>query len=484
MTTPPPHLPAPVPGAPATNPDRRGGVSRWPLERTLLGAVVSGAGVTWGMYWLLGRAVVIDYAEGLTGAQRLTAAFAAATAIGAIVALVVNVRKQDLAERTAAQAEAQYAETIFRDREAAFTDRFRAASQQLGAAAPPERIAGVYAMAALADDYPDRRQQCVDVLCGYLRLPWDPDLDDLAATSTTVTDTGPDGNTTAQTTTPARRPHDAQVRATIMAVIAAHTRDPNASTTWTPLRFDLRGTHLCDADLGRCSFAGSVSLDGATFSGEITSFLGATFSGEHTSFYKARFSAENVWFNDARFSGGNTSFAGAVFSGESTSFAGATFLRGDTSFAGATFLRGITSFAGATFSRANAWFSGTRFSGATTSFDRATFSGASTSFDGSMFSGATTSFDRATFSEGWTSFDGSMFSGATTSFDRATFSEGKTSFSVAVVLGRALLRLPKLADPHSMLAGLRIEDGGEVFVDDEAYTPPDPPQTEGEGSSS
>ena len=35
------------------------------------------------------------------------------------------------------------------------------------------RLAGVYAMAQLADDWadPDARRQCVAVLCAYLRMP-------------------------------------------------------------------------------------------------------------------------------------------------------------------------------------------------------------------------------------------------------------------------------------------------------------------------
>ncbi len=408
MTTPPPHLPAPVASDPEPTPAPRGGISRWPLVPTLLGAVGLGGGATFGTYWLLGEHVTVA-AEGLTSAQHLTAAFAAATAIGAIVALVVNVRKQDLAERTAAQAEAQYAETLFRDRGAAFTDRFRAASQQLGAAAPLERIAGVYAMAALADDYADRRQQCVDVLCGYLRLPWHPDLDDLAATSTTITETSPGGTTTAQTTTPARRPHDAQVRATIIAVIAAHTRDPNARNSWADVHFNLRGSHLHNMALTNCCFAGYVDFSRATLSGERTSFNQATFSGR--------------W----------TSFEGATFSAKITRFDGATF------------------------------------SGEFTYFHEATFSGEKASFDG------------ATFSDGWTSFDGATFSAKITRFDGAMFSEGMTSFAGVLVHGGATLRLPKL-NPGNVLPGLRIVVGGAVFVDGKLYTPPDPPQTQEEGS--
>src|SRR5215813_4516728 len=53
--------------------------------------------------------------------------------------------------------------------------RFATAADKLGSEAPAVRLAGVYAMAGLADDWPENRQTCVDVLCGYLRLPYDPD---------------------------------------------------------------------------------------------------------------------------------------------------------------------------------------------------------------------------------------------------------------------------------------------------------------------
>jgi hypothetical protein len=38
-------------------------------------------------------------------------------------------------------------------------------------------------MAALADDWPENRQTCIDVLCAYLRLPFEPDPGDEAVGS-------------------------------------------------------------------------------------------------------------------------------------------------------------------------------------------------------------------------------------------------------------------------------------------------------------
>jgi hypothetical protein len=39
---------------------------------------------------------------------------------------------------------------------------------------------GVYAIAGLADDWPENRQTCVDVLCAHLRMPYWPDPGDEA----------------------------------------------------------------------------------------------------------------------------------------------------------------------------------------------------------------------------------------------------------------------------------------------------------------
>jgi hypothetical protein len=77
---------------------------------------------------------------------------------------------------------------------------------------PAVRLAGAYAMAGLADDWPENRQTCVDVLCAYLRLPYDPEPGDGA--------------------TPAdRAAHRAnrEVCRTIIRVIGAHLRPINST---------------------------------------------------------------------------------------------------------------------------------------------------------------------------------------------------------------------------------------------------------------
>src|SRR6266496_4897676 len=66
--------------------------------------------------------------------------------------------------------------TLTEQRIRTLNERFATAAGQLGSDKPPPvRLAGVYAMAGLADDWEENRQTCVDVLCAYLRIPYEPD---------------------------------------------------------------------------------------------------------------------------------------------------------------------------------------------------------------------------------------------------------------------------------------------------------------------
>src|SRR5215471_9108296 len=83
--------------------------------------------------------------------------------------------KQTLKEQLAEQSE-QLDRTLAEQRTRTLNERFATAAEQLGGDKPPAvRLAGVYAMAGLADDWEKNRQTCVDVLCGYLRMPDEPD---------------------------------------------------------------------------------------------------------------------------------------------------------------------------------------------------------------------------------------------------------------------------------------------------------------------
>jgi hypothetical protein len=247
---------------------------------------------------------------------------------------------------------------------AQFAQRFGAASIQLGDSDTAVRIAGVYAMAAAADESPvfSQRQQCIDVLCAYLRLPYDPDsganhLSEFV--STTTWSATPPAINIEETRRQAVRQNDREVRDTIVRVLVQRLAR-TADTSWSGNDFDLTGVLFEDAW-----------------------FAGARFSGRH------------VWFDGAVFSGPNTSFEDVKFNAEVVSFDGATF-ESDATFAGATIRARNASFDGATFSGKDTSFDDARFTGENVSFRRAGFSSAQTSFGSAVFKCLRASFESPT----------------------------------------------------------------------------------------
>ncbi|WP_433020076.1 pentapeptide repeat-containing protein [Kribbella sp. CA-294648] len=395
-------------------PDGADGLSRATM-RISVGLFI-GAAVAWMVVsGLLSRRWPWElYGDKASQSEVLKLALGLVAAGGAAVALVVNYRRQQHLERDDAGR---------RDEVRLFTERFGAAAAQLGGARPAVRLAGVYAMAALADEWDTQRQQCIDVLCGYLRLPYagepPPGHPEMVVEQRQYA-----GGTIQRTETTTHQAGEIQVRRAIVDTIRQHLQ-PTAQPSWSNLNFDFNGAILIDASFRGARFAGErTSFDRTTFSGNTTSFAGATFSGGNTSFHEAMFSAEVTWFDGATFSAEITWFGGATFSAE------------------------ITRFNEATFSGKITWFNEATFSGKTTSFDEATFSGKTTSFDRVTFSGKTTSFNEATFSGKTTSFDRATFSGKTTSFNEATFSGNTASFNEATFSNVDALREARISAQH------------------------------------
>src|SRR6185437_11830806 len=104
--------------------------------------------------------------------------------------------------------------TLAEQRTRTLNERFATAADQLGSDKPAAvRLAGVYAMTGLADDWQENRQTCVDVLCAYLRMPYEPEPDDGVATAERLAFRG-----------------NREVRHTVIRVIGAHLR-PGASVS-------------------------------------------------------------------------------------------------------------------------------------------------------------------------------------------------------------------------------------------------------------
>ena len=385
-------------------------------------AVVGLAGLAWLAWVLLGLAGYRHHGapalHDTVGVLQLV--FATVAGAGALVALIVAYRRQKITE----------ADSVH-DRTRVFNERFTAIAAQLGNDQPAVRLAGVHAMAGLADDWKQNRQTCVDVLCAYLRLPYDPDP-------------GDDADPAQKTAYRANR----EVRHTIIRLIRAHLR-PGSVVSWQGLNFDFTGVVFDGGGFGGAEFSGGkVSFDGAEFSGGKVSFGGAQFSGGEVIFdgarfsggeviFDAQFSGGKVSFNLARFSGGEVSFC-ARFSGGTVSFGGAEFSGGEVGFDGAEFSGGPVGFGGAEFSGGEVSFFGVRFFGGWVHFDRARFSGGEVSFTGAEFSGGTVIFDGAQFSGGEVSFC-AEFSGGKVSFDGARFSGGEVSFSGAEFSGGTVI---------------------------------------------
>ena len=256
------------------------------LPTAVVAAVALGGGLAGAGFPLI-RAVVGSNA---TSIDVLKVAFTVVAGVGGAVALVVAYRRQNDLEQ------------------GRFVERFGAAAAQLGSPDPAVRIAGVYAMAGVADESTtfSRRQQCIDVLCGYLRLPYDPDYGSSHHTElTTATKRLPSESATQsveQQHTQRRtiRQNDREVRQTIVRVIAAHARD-HADIPWSDHDFDFNTVIFENADFQNTRFRGkNTSFGGATFSGELTLFGGATFSGERTSFARVTFSGETTSFEKPR----------------------------------------------------------------------------------------------------------------------------------------------------------------------------------------
>ena len=219
-------------------------------------------------------------------------------------------------------------------------ERFATAAGLLGSDEPATvQLDGVHVMAALADDWEENRQACVEVLCDYLRRPYEADPGDGASAKDRLDFQA-----------------SREVRHTVIRVIAEHLKQ-GAVVSWQGLNFDFTG----------------VVFDGGSFGH-------AEFSGGTVSFLNARFSDGTVNFGGAEFSGGLVSFVHARFSGGTVSFAGARFSGGAVPFIRAEFSGGTVSFQNA------------EFSGAVVRFDSAKFSGSAVSFSGAGFSGGTVDF--------------------------------------------------------------------------------------------
>ncbi|MCP9624021.1 pentapeptide repeat-containing protein [Nocardia otitidiscaviarum] len=398
--------------------------TRTALSPSVFLAVSSGvavAALTWWVLWLLfgatdARPDRLDLAE---------IALWVTAGVGVAVALVLAARRQRDHDR------------------GRFSELFGAAALQLGAADVAVRLAGVYAMAGVADEFPERarRQQCIDVLCAYLRLPYaaKEGVNHLVSRTERLEEDGAGVERVYH-----YRQNDRQVRDTIVRVIAEHLRD-TAESSWSACDFDFTEAVLENADFQNAVFAGdSTRFTNTDFvASRVTSFEGARFIGRRVSFQGAAFRGRGVTFQHARFQPPEADRAEP--DGTAVSFAEASFSC-PTSFESAEFSGARTTFDRATFANQRTNFGEVNFGSALTSFGRVVFDGDRISFDSAEFSGTKVAFTGARFYAEGTSFDGTQLgarqrwrSGGTQEIDFADAEyHGAVSFADAVFEARSV----------------------------------------------
>lgn len=353
-------------------------------------ATVAALVVLW--RWIDGLAIVDAEKRATAELDALKLAASIVVGGGGLFALYLAARRQrtqemeldarhaELAQRDRVQAHAEkvaetnrlHAERVADDAHVhaeaqRVTELYAKSVEQLGAEKAPVRLGGLYALERLAQGNPHQRQTVVNVLCAYLRMPFDPPGDLPAAdVKQAVRIEHRD------------RVQELQVRMTAQRILTAHLRpgrdrDRPVYTFWpdtdldltdaTLLRFDLDDCRLREARFYTATFAGGAGFNEATFTGD-TEFSGATFEGpawfgratfdgpahfeeaafrEVAWFEEATF-GEEVWFSHATFAT-TAGFNGTTFSAPA-GFSEVTFAK-DAGFRRAVFC-GITEFGGVT----------------------------------------------------------------------------------------------------------------------------------------
>lgn len=257
----------------------------------LVGACLLGAAVLTTVWFIVGRPTVTQINEASPAAvlEALKIAAGFVVGVGGVVALVVAYRKQRVGE----DENRRHNDMSARDLVRLFNERFARASEQLGSERAAIRLAGIHAMAGLADDWSEGRQVCIDVLCAYLRMPFRP-LSPIPEYERTVhrrprawelfaavQDTeGEEINSASE----------AHVRSTVLQVFRDRLWE-DCPTSWAGAHIDLTGAVLEDASFDGmdltdcrlvfddCLFIGECSFADSIFRRCNVSFLNAVFAG-------------------------------------------------------------------------------------------------------------------------------------------------------------------------------------------------------------
>lgn len=301
----------------------------WSTGRLVLAAVVLAAAVTGALFIGFARLATGDWFVFTANNESVIeiavrSAITTAGVIGVAIAGAVTYRRQLLNERqhelqiTRDQAVSErdqrdYDLTVVRDQrdhltavERALRDRFTVSCSQLG---DPDsatvRMAGVYSLAALADDWlalvrPEEAQVCIDVLCSYFRGE--------GAAAKESSDARDEDNGVAPAKDRSDPASDPGVKQTIARVISRrmHGLDTLHPGPWSALSFDFRRSAI-DFDVqfdnitlagGRLDFSESMVTSGTVVFFQMSVLSGilswdrATVAGGALVFRSSEFSSD------------------------------------------------------------------------------------------------------------------------------------------------------------------------------------------------
>ncbi|WP_406638295.1 pentapeptide repeat-containing protein [Amycolatopsis sp. WGS_07] len=246
-------------------------IAWWGTGIVLLAAVAAAL-----LLWLLGGGTPADSSR----LDALRTASSIVVGTGGAAALLLAARKQRSAELDLEQKDHDATERRI-------TDMYGKAADQLGSDKAPVRLAGLYALERLAQSHADQRQTIVNVLCAYLRMPFDPDAEGSS--------------------------EELQVRKAAQRILMLHLRpggdaEPLGSY-WPDIDLDFSGARLVALTLTHCRIRSIVCYQ--TEFEEFATFRDTEF-GTKADFHEADF-RERADFRSAVFGGNGDVFRGAKF---------------------------------------------------------------------------------------------------------------------------------------------------------------------------
>ena len=397
----------------------------------------------------------------VTPLERVKTTLTTVGGIGGVSFLVIKFRQQDIAEKQHKHSE----EERIKAEEAEINRKFEAvkleankklvdAVQQLGSQSSQVRIAGVYALADVADTYGsenhgvDYNKRAVEILCGYLRT--------------------------------VRSENDKPVESAVLSILSNHLTPPANSLQnktvgpWSRYTIDLRGAKITEAVNFHSTRISRINCDATEFFGEVSfeecqlgdaSFQDAVFEST-TNFRKSS-------FTEANFSGANFKQKAEFGAAPNGKIEGVTF-EGMANFKNTRFEESAifnhSSFNKADFQRSlfigNALFQNVNFTGRANFGNRTVFKNKA-AFNGSTFDAAR--FKDAIF-EGYVNF-GKYDKSCTTFTNTSNFSgarfDKKVTFQYSLFCGDAKFYKTIFKDEVSFQGG--NNKGRATTFKNEAY---------------